>query len=129
MNPTQASVQPSASVRISTLNMPKKQIRKQIREGRNAVLRAQQRLDRVERTGATFLISDLKLAMTLTRIATDAAKNSAKRKRNQANARHAYDAVSRISRQALLTDGERHDVDGRLAKLRSALEQLGEVFA
>lgn len=122
---TQASVQPSASVRISTLDMPKKQIR----EGRNAVLRAQQRLDRVERTGATFLMSDLNLAMTLTRIATDAAKNSAKRKRNQANARHAYDAVFRISRQALLTDGERQNIDARLAKLRSALEQLGEVFA
>jgi len=109
--------------------MPKKPIQKQIRDGQDAVLRAQRGLDRIERTGATFLISDLDLAMTLTRIATDAAKNSTKRKRNQANARHAYDEVSRISRQAILTDHERHDVDGRLAKLRSALERLGEVFA
>lgn len=111
------------------LNMQKKKIQKRIREGQDEVLRAQRGLDRIEKTGARFLISDLGVAMTLIRIATDAAKDSEKRKRNQANARHAYDDVSRISRDLSLTDDERNDVDGRLAKLKSALEQLGEVFS
>ena len=67
--------------------------------------------------------------MTLTRIAEDAAQDSEKRSRNLAIARHAYDDVSRISRHASPADDERQNVDGKLAELRSALEQLGEVFS
>lgn len=90
---------------------------------------ALQRLDQSEKTGATFLITDLDLAMTLANIARDAAVGSEKRNRNRANARHAYDAVSRISSHALLTNDERRTVAEKLGELRSALERLGEVFA
>mgnify|MGYP006951350853 CR=1 FL=1 len=86
-------------------------------------------LGRSEKAGFTFLVTDLDLAMTLTRIAADAADDPGKRKRNQANARRAYDSVSRISHHALLNEEEKGEVNGKLAELRSALEQLGEVFA
>ena len=101
--------------------MPKKQIGKI----QNAITRAARSLGQIERTGATFLVTDLDLAMTMTR---DAA-SSEKRNRNLANARHAYDDVSRISHHASLTDNERQNVDDKLAELRSALEQQAEVFA
>lgn len=92
--------------------------------GRNA-----NRLDQVEKTGATFLITDLDLAMTLTHIADDAAHDSDKRSRNKANARRAYDSVLRISDHALLAPADRKIVDEKLAELRSVLERLGKVFA
>jgi hypothetical protein len=86
-------------------------------------------LEEIEKAGAMFFITDLELALTLTRIAGDAAENSATKARNQANARHAYDEISRISYGAVLTDNDRGDVANKLAELRSALEQLGEKFA
>ena len=95
----------------------------------DAVKRARLRLSQIEKTGATFLITDLGVAMTFTRIASGAGEDSAKRIRNQASARRAYDQVSRISYHATLTDNERHNVDDKLVELRSALETLGEVFA
>ena len=94
-----------------------------------AVARAGQTLDRIEKTGAEFLITDLGLAITLARIAAEAADDSHKKIRNQANARHAYDDVLRISGHASLSDDKRQAVNDRLGELRSALEKLGEVFA
>ena len=88
--------------------------------------KAARTLEQIEKTAATFFISDLELAMTLTRIASNASEDSEKRIRNQANARHAYDDISRMSNTALLTDEERREVDNRLEELRSALQQLGE---
>ena len=105
--------------------MPKKQIGKI----QDSVKRARLRLGQIKKTGATFLITDLGLAMTLTRIASGAGEDSEKRIRNQASARRAYDQVSRISHHATLTVNERQNVDAKLVKLRSALETLGEVFA
>lgn len=103
--------------------MPKEQIGK----GQDAVTGAQRRLERIEKTGARFLIPGLHLAMTLTRIAGDAAKDA--EKRNRKNARRAYDDIARMSRHASLTGNERQNVDDKLRELRLALEQLGEVFA
>jgi hypothetical protein len=103
--------------------------KKRIGTKQNALTRARRRLSKIEKTGATFLITDLDVAMTFTRIAGDAAQDSEKRNRNLANARHAYDDVSRMSHHASLTDNERQNVDDKLAELRSALEQQGEVFA
>jgi len=105
--------------------MPKKQNGKM----QDAVKRARLRLGRIEKTGATFLITDLGVAMTLTRIASGAGEDSEKRIRNQASARRAYNQVSRISHHARLTDNQRQNVDDKLVELRSALETLGEVFA
>ena len=94
----------------------------------DAVTRTRQICDRVGKIGATFLVTDVELAMTLTRIASHAPEGSGKKCRNQANARHAYDEISRISSHAVLTANERQDVNHKLAELRSSLEQLGEAF-
>lgn len=100
----------------------------EIDEGRNAVGQLALSFDQIAQTAATFLITDLGVAMTLIRIAGNAAEGSEKRNRNRANARRAYDAVSRISAHVFLAADDRQVVDERLAELRSALEQLGEVF-
>jgi hypothetical protein len=105
--------------------MPDEQIRKKTQE---AMTRVGETLERIEQTGTTFFLTDLDLAITMTRIASDAPKASEKRARNRANARHAYDAISRISHHAVLPEKERRDVDNKLAELRSALEQLREEF-
>lgn len=101
----------------------------EIDEGQNTIGRQASILEQVEKTGATFLITDLDLAMTLTRIASDAAEDSEKRDRNRANARRAYDTVSQISDHASLAVEDRKFVYEKLLELRSALEQLGETFA
>lgn len=82
---------PQFSTGICKVNMPKDEIDK----GRNAIGRRAETLARIEETGATFLITDLDLAMTLTRIAGNSAEDSEKRNRNRANARRAYDSVSK----------------------------------
>ena len=86
-------------------------------------------LARTEKAGFDFFISDLDLAMTLARIASDSQEDSEKRERNQANARQAYDTISRISARAVLSDKERQEVKEKLNQLKSALERLGEVFS
>ena len=93
---------------------------------REAITRAGETLERIQQTGTTFFLTDLDLAMTLTHIASESPEDSEKRVRNQTNARHAYDEISRISSAAALTDNEREEVDDKLAELRSALQQLGE---
>jgi hypothetical protein len=103
-------------------------LNERIRNAKEVVKRAVETMERIEQTGTTFFLTDLDLAMTMTRIASGAPKDSEKRARNQANARHAYDSISRISHHAVLTDTERNDVDAKLAELRSALQQLGEKF-
>ncbi len=99
-----------------------------IRKTREAITRVGETLERIQQTGITFFLTDLDLAMTFTHIASESPEDSEKRVRNQANARHAYDEISRISGAAVLTDNEREEVDDKLAKLRSALERLGEQF-
>lgn len=85
-------------------------------------------LAKTEKAGFRFFVTDLDLAMTLTRIASDSQEDSQKRDRNQASARQAYDSISRISARAVLNDKEREQVKEKLNRLRSALERLGEVF-
>lgn len=87
------------------------------------------RLERLERAGFSFLMTDLELGLTLTRVASSAREASEKRNRNRTNARRAYDAVWRISRHAFLNSDERQEVTEKLSELKAALEQLGEVFA
>jgi uncharacterized protein involved in type VI secretion and phage assembly len=82
----------------------------------------------MENPGYTFLITDSKLGMTFARIALHAIEGSQKRMRNQANARRAYDGISRMSHCRFLSRRQRDDVDSKLAQLRSALNDLGEVF-
>lgn len=84
--------------------------------------------NRLERTGFTFFITDIELAMTLARIAAESEKDPEKKARNQQNARRAYDTVLRLSTSAALTDEERAEVNEKLRQLKSSLEEIGERF-
>ena len=97
--------------------------------GRSAVLNKDENiLNRIERTEFEFLVSDVELAMTLVRIAAQSNKDAEKKARNQQNARHAYDTVVRLSTSIALTDNERAELNEKLHQLKSALEEIGEVF-
>lgn len=78
--------------------------------------------------GFTFLVSDLELALTFTRIATNSVRNANRRERNQRNARRAYDSVQKLAAGALLTEDQRDELDATTARLKSELENLGEIF-
>ena len=84
--------------------------------------------ERMEQVGFTFLVSDLELARTLTRIAANSGRDTNKRKRNQQNARRAYDSVETLARRAVLTGSQRAELNDVAAKLKSELQKLGEVF-
>ncbi|HJT70014.1 MAG TPA: hypothetical protein VJ731_07440 [Terriglobales bacterium] len=85
-------------------------------------------LDRVEKTGFTFMMTDIALALTMAHIAADSEHDSEKKARNQENARRAHDTILRIGSKAPLTEDERVELHDKLGELRSALEKLGEVF-
>lgn len=82
----------------------------------------------IEESKFNFLITDLELGLTFVRIASAAGEVSDQRNRNKANARKAYDAISRFRHRVLLTAGQRKLVDGKLAQLGLALEQLGAIL-
>ena len=84
--------------------------------------------NKLDRTGFSFLLSDVELALTLTRIAQDADTDSDKRARNQSNARHAYDTVTSLMSRVALTDEEGQELNRKLGQLKSELHLLGEQF-
>jgi hypothetical protein len=83
----------------------------------------------IGKLGFNFLITDLELGMTFARIASNAHEASGKRTRNKANARRAYDVISRLNHRVLLSGHEREKVELKLANLRLALEELGEILS
>lgn len=85
-------------------------------------------LGRAEKAGFSFLVTDLDLAITMAHIASQSGQDPEKRNRNRDNARRAFDSVSRLTQKAVLDEGEREQVNEKLAKLKSALKQLGESF-
>ncbi len=85
--------------------------------------------NKLERTGFSFLLSDVELALTLTRIAQDADTDSDKRARNQKNARHAYDTISGLMGRVALTAEEQQELTSKLAQLKAELHLLGEQFS
>lgn len=84
--------------------------------------------NQIRRTGFEYLITDLNLALTMIRMASDANGDSQKRLRNRANARRAFDSVSDFSRKLLLTVAEKEEVARKLGEVKVALERLGETF-
>ncbi len=76
--------------------------------------------------GVRLLKTELKVALTRTQIASRAEENTERRRRNQANARTAYDRVVVLRRW--LDDKGANELNEKLAELRSRLEQLGERF-
>ena len=72
-----------------------------------------------------FLRSELITGLTLTGIAQDS-RDQARRNRNCANARKAYDAVKRFVPRVALSPDETNEINSRLEHLRSELQRLGE---
>jgi hypothetical protein len=85
-------------------------------------------LNRLDRTGFSFLLQDTEIALTLTRIARGAESDPDKRARNQTNARHAYDTVTELKSRVALTDDEEQELNQKLGQLKAELQLLGERF-
>ena len=83
--------------------------------------------EKFNHTGTDFLKIDLTTALTFaqTALATD---DPVKKKRNQASARRAYDTVLRLVQRVTLNDADASELKRGLARLKSDLMALGEVF-
>ena len=81
------------------------------------------------RVGAEFIIADLQLAFTFLEIARTSWVTETVR-RNQKNARTAYDAVLRFLPRSLsaFSAAEQKDMESKLGELKRLLEELGENF-
>ncbi len=73
------------------------------------------------------LKTDVNVGLTMATIASET-HYEAKRRRNQGNARLAYDTVARKVQTLFLSRADQAYFDTQLAELRSALESLGERF-
>jgi len=82
---------------------------------------------RFRQASTDFLKVDLATALTFTEIALQAS-DSEKRERNCRNARVAYDTVLRLIERVDLTDEDSEMLNSNLARLKSELARLGEVF-
>jgi len=72
-----------------------------------------------------FLKTDLDVALTFAEIALHAGDDLEKKIRNQANALYAYDSVLRLIERVTFTQADAGEIEKRLKRLRTALEQLG----
>jgi hypothetical protein len=75
-----------------------------------------------------FLNTDIETALILAAIARNASRGSDKRERNIANARRAYDAITRLAKRVKVTPEQAELLDHKLEKLKTSLQQLGETF-
>ena len=78
--------------------------------------------------GIEFLKTDLETGLTFASIAVNAGNDLGKKRRNQANARKAYDTVLAWSRRLVLTKADAHQIEEKLGKLQAILRSLGEEF-
>jgi hypothetical protein len=76
--------------------------------------------------GYEFLISDVELAFTFTRIASRAVGDRDKRIRNLQNARRAYQKVQELVPRVGLTAEQQQHVTQKLVALKSALEKVSQ---
>ena len=80
----------------------------------------------LSQAGYEFLMSDLAVALTLTRIASRSAADSDKRLRNVHNARRAYDTVRKLAERVSLTGSQLQNLVEKLQAVKSALEKVGK---
>jgi multidrug efflux pump subunit AcrA (membrane-fusion protein) len=80
----------------------------------------------LSQAGYEFLMSDLTVALTLTRIASRSAADSDKRIRNVQNARRAYDKVRELAGRVSLTGSQLQNLVEKLQAVKSALEKVGK---
>lgn len=79
------------------------------------------------RSGLAFLQAELRLGLTMSRIALQA-RHASKKERNRINARKACDAILHYLPDSNLSAQEAEEIKTRLSELRSALRDLGEEF-
>lgn len=82
---------------------------------------------RLNRATVDFLKVDVETALTFSGIALQT-DNSVKKERNQRSARKAYDSVLKLAEKVDLTDQDVQTLSRNLARLKSELQTLGEVF-
>ncbi len=85
-------------------------------------------LRKANNTRIQAVMADLKVGLTLVRIALSSRSRSERRQRNRANARKAYDSVVQYRKDLILTSAEEQVFNSGLTQLKSLLEQLGESF-
>jgi len=83
--------------------------------------------DRMNRTSMDFLRIDLDTALTFSSVALQT-DDMSKKHRNQRAARRAYDTVLRLIKKVTLTDAEARVFAQSLGRLKSDLENLGEIL-
>jgi hypothetical protein len=74
-----------------------------------------------------FLKIDLQTALTFSALALQSPEGE-KKSRNQHNARRGYDTILRLIEKVYLSDSDAKSLGGQLLRLKSELEQLGEIF-
>src|SRR5215471_4932400 len=75
-----------------------------------------------------FLNTDIDTAFTMVELALNAYPGSEKRARNTSNARRAYDTIVRLARRVDVSPEQARLLDGKLERLKHALQTLGETF-
>ncbi len=83
---------------------------------------------RTRAEGVDFLRTELDVGLTFARIALESQANSAKRRRNTANARKAYDSFVSWEKRVRLTAVEKQKFETKLKKVKSILVKLGETL-
>jgi hypothetical protein len=84
-------------------------------------------LSDLNRSGVSFLLTDLDIGMTFMDVAATSRIEETTR-RNHTNARTAYDTVLRLLENLTPTADERRAIDAKLASLRMRLQAIGQQF-
>jgi hypothetical protein len=79
----------------------------------------------LNQAGYEFLMSDVDLALTMTRIASRAGEDGDKRKRNIKNACRAYETVRELAARVGLSGEQQQRIREKLGTLKLALEKIG----
>lgn len=84
-------------------------------------------ISKLHQTSAQFLKTDVETALLFSSIALESDEES-KRLRNRQSARRGYDTVTRLAAKIQLSEGDQEFLVEKLARLKSNLQRLGEIF-
>jgi hypothetical protein len=82
----------------------------------------------INRNRANFLLIDSQIALTFSGIALGSADGE-KRRRTTVTARKAYDTITRLRKNVVLTDMQKAELNANLERLEGELQWLGESVA
>ena len=81
----------------------------------------------LNQNGVTFVLTDLDVGLTFMDVA-DTTHNAQTARRNDSNARTAYDTVVRLLEKLSPSDAERRVIEAKLAILKNRLQAVGQTF-